>query len=140
MKKLIIFLIIISYPFQSISEELGVISLMYHRVGEGKYPSIYALSVFLLFLPPVKKAIYKLIDQAGHGELLVVSGLFFALGAGYEFFYSVDLKGDLGALILGILISNHTKSKVLAKSLLSFKEFIYELKSNLFIPSLITNL
>ena len=50
--------------------------------------------------------------------------LFFALGAGYEFFYSVDLKGDLGALILGILISNHTKSKALAKSLLSFKELM----------------
>ena len=67
---------------------------------------------------------HKLIDQAGHGELLVVSGLFFALGAGYEFFYSVDLKGDLGALILGILISNHSKSKALAKSLLSFKELM----------------
>ena len=101
-----------------------IFAVIFLAVSEGKYPSIYALSVFLLFLPPVKKAIYKLIDQAGHGELLVVSGLFFALGAGYEFFYSVDLKGDLGALILGILISNHTKSKVLAKSLLSFKELM----------------
>ena len=54
----------------------------------------------------------------------MISGLFFALGAGYEFFYSVDLKGDLGALILGVLISNHTKSKALAKSLLSFKELM----------------
>ena len=101
-----------------------IFAVIFLAVSEGKYPSIYALSVFLLFLPPVKKAIYKLIDQAGHGELLVISGLFFALGAGYEFFYSVDLKGDLGALILGILISNHTKSKALAKSLLSFKELM----------------
>ena len=61
----------------------------------------------------MKKLIYKLIDHAGYGELLVVSGLFFALVAGYEFFYSVDLKGDLGALILGIVISNHPKSKAL---------------------------
>lgn len=101
-----------------------IFAVIFLAVSEGKYPSIYALSVFLLFLPPVKKVIYKLIDQAGHGELLVVSGLFFALGAGYEFFYSVDLKGDLGALILGILISNHIKSKALAKSLLSFKELM----------------
>ncbi len=101
-----------------------IFAVIFLAVGEGKYPSIYALSVFLLFLSPVKKVIYKLIDQAGHGELLVISGLFFALGAGYEFFYSVDLKGDLGALILGILISNHTKSKALAKSLLSFKELM----------------
>ena len=50
--------------------------------------------------------------------------MFFALGAGYEFFYSVDLKGDLGALILGVLISNHPKSKSLAKSLFSFKELM----------------
>jgi hypothetical protein len=53
-----------------------------------------------------------------------VSGLFFALGAGYEFFYSVDLKGDLGALILGVIISNHPKAKALAKSLFSFKELM----------------
>ena len=68
-----------------------IFAVVFLAVSEGKYPSIYGLSVFLLFLPPVKKVIYKLIDQAGHGELLVITGLFFALGAGYEFFYSVDL-------------------------------------------------
>jgi hypothetical protein len=44
--------------------------------------------------------------------------------AGYEFFYLVDLKGDLGALILGIVISNHPKSNALSKSLFSFKELM----------------
>ena len=39
MKKIIILLFIIFYPFQSFSDEPGIISLMYHRVGEGKYPS-----------------------------------------------------------------------------------------------------
>ncbi len=101
-----------------------IFAVVFLAVSEGKYPSIYALLVFLLLLPPVRKLIYKLIDQAGYGELLVVSGLFFALVAGYEFFYSVDLKGDLGALILGIVISNHPKSKALAKSLFSFKELM----------------
>jgi predicted Kef-type K+ transport protein len=101
-----------------------IFAVIFLAVSEGKYPSLWALTVFLLFLPPVRKLIYKLIDYAGHGELLVVSGLFFALGAGYEFFYSVDLKGDLGALILGVLISNHPKSKSLAKALFSFKELM----------------
>ena len=101
-----------------------IFAVIFLAVSEGKYPSIYALLVLLLLLPPVKKLIYKLIDHAGYGELLVVSGLFFALVAGYEFFYSVDLKGDLGALILGIVISNHPKSKALAKSLFSFKELM----------------
>ena len=101
-----------------------IFAVFFLEVSEGKYPSILALSVLLLFFGPVRKSIYKLIYHAGHGELLVLSGLFFALGAGYEFFYSVDLKGDLGALMLGVLISNHPKAKVLAKSLFSFKELM----------------
>ena len=99
-------------------------AVVFLTVSEGKYPSLTAILVLALLIPHVRKTIYKLLDYAGHGELLVVSGLFFALGAGYEFFYSVDLKGDLGALILGIVISNHPKSKALAKSLLSFKELM----------------
>ena len=89
-----------------------IFAVIFLAVSEGKYPSIFAFLVLLLFLPHVRRLIYKLIDQAGYGELLVVTGLFFALVAGYEFFYSVDLKGDLGALILGIVISNHPKSKL----------------------------
>ena len=101
-----------------------IFAVVFLTVSEGKYPSLTAILVLVLLIPHVRKVIYKLLDYAGHGELLVVSGLFFALGAGYEFFYSVDLKGDLGALILGIVISNHPKSKALAKSLLSFKELM----------------
>jgi Kef-type K+ transport system membrane component KefB len=82
------------------------------------------LLVFLLLLPLVRKLIYKLLDSAGHGELLVLSGLFFALGAGYEYFYAVGLKGDLGALILGVVIANHPKASELSKSLFSLKELM----------------
>ncbi len=101
-----------------------IFAVVFLTVSEGKYPSLTAILVLVLLVPHVRRAIYKLLDYAGHGELLVVSGLFFALGAGYEFFYSVDLKGDLGALILGVVIANHPKSKALAKSLLSFKELM----------------
>ena len=101
-----------------------IFAVIYLTVSEGKYPSVWAVLVFIFLVPQVRKLLYKLIDYAGHGELLVVSGLFFALGAGYEFFYSVDLKGDLGALILGVVISNHPKAKALAKSLFSFKELM----------------
>lgn len=101
-----------------------IFAVVFLTVSEGKYPSVYAVLVLILFVPYVRKLIYKLIDYAGHGELLVLSALFFALGAGYEFFYSIDLKGDLGALILGIVISNHPKSKAMAKSLLNFKELM----------------
>ena len=73
----------------------------------------------------MKKLIYKLIDHAGYGELLVVSGLFFALVAGYEFFYSVDLKGDLGALIFGNCNFKSSEVKSASKIFLfSFKELM----------------
>ncbi len=39
-----------------------------------------------------------------------------------ELFKFVGLKADLGALIVGILISNHKKAKELADSLMSFKD------------------
>jgi predicted Kef-type K+ transport protein len=101
-----------------------VFAVVFLAVSEGKYPTVWALSVFLLFLPWVRQFIYKLLDSAGHGELLVLSGLFFALGTGFEFFSAVGLKGDLGALILGVVIANHPKASELAKSLFSFKELM----------------
>jgi predicted Kef-type K+ transport protein len=101
-----------------------VFAVAFLAVSEGKYPTIWALSVFLLLLPVVRKLIFKLLDSAGHGELLVLSGLFFALGLGYEFFTMVGLKGDLGALILGVVIASHPKAGTLAKSLFSFKELM----------------
>jgi len=101
-----------------------VFAVLFLAISEGKYPTIWALSVFLLLVPLVRKVIYKLLDSAGHGELLVLSGLFFALGAGYEYFYAVGLKGDLGALILGVVIANHPKASELSKSLFSLKELM----------------
>jgi predicted Kef-type K+ transport protein len=101
-----------------------VFAVLFLAVSEGKYPTVWAFLVFLLLLPVVRKIMYKLLDSAGHGELLVLSGLFFALGAGYEFFQAVGLKGDLGALILGVAIANHPKASELSKSLFSFKELM----------------
>jgi len=39
MKKILVLFFIILYPLDVFSDETGIISLMYHRVGEGKYPS-----------------------------------------------------------------------------------------------------
>ena len=90
--------------------------------SEGKYPTIWAFS--LLLLPLFRRMIFKLLDAAGHGELLALSGLFFALGTGFEFFSAIGLKGDLGALVLGALLANHPKANELSKSLFSFKELM----------------
>jgi len=85
----------------------------------GEIPSIWALGLFgLLFARPFLDA---LLNRAGHGELLPLTGFFLALG-GYELFYLVGVKGDLGALIFGMLLSSHPKASELTKSLLSFKD------------------
>jgi predicted Kef-type K+ transport protein len=99
-----------------------IFAVLFLAVSEGQYPNAWALS--LVLLPFLRKILFKLLDLAGHGELLVLSGLFFALAVGYEYFYAMDLKGDLGALILGVLLANHPKANELSKSLFSFKELM----------------
>jgi predicted Kef-type K+ transport protein len=99
-----------------------IFAVLFLAVSEGQYPNAWAFS--LLLLPFLRKILFKLLDLAGHGELLVLSGLFFALAVGYEYFYAMDLKGDLGALVLGVLLANHSKANALSKSLFSFKELM----------------
>jgi hypothetical protein len=53
--------------------------------------------------------------------MLPLTGLFLALG-GYELFYLVGVKGDLGALIVGILLASHPKAAEMNKSLMNFKD------------------
>ena len=96
-----------------------IFAVLFMVFATGKTPSIWAFGLLLLpFLKPIWE---KLLKQAGHGEMLPLLGFFLALG-GYELFSAVGIKGDLGALIIGMLIAPHNKSAELAKSLLSFKD------------------
>lgn len=82
-------------------------------------PSLWALS--LLTLPLFRPLLHKLLQHSGHGEILALAGFFLTFTGG-ALFESVGLKSHLGALVFGVLLSNHTKTVELAKSLLSFKE------------------
>jgi len=63
MKKIIIFIFITLFPLQSYSDEPGVISLMYHRVGEGKYPSTnVSVEMFNQHLQMIKESSLKYIE------------------------------------------------------------------------------
>src|SRR5690606_28609324 len=61
-------------------------------------------------------------DRLGHGEMQVLFGFVLALVLGYKLFELVGLKGDLGALIMGILLAPHKTSANLARSLFNIKE------------------
>ncbi|MDH5433903.1 MAG: cation:proton antiporter [Gammaproteobacteria bacterium] len=78
-------------------------------------------SLILVLLWWARPFFEKLLQYAGHNELLPLAGFFFAFG-GYELFQLVGIKGDLGALVFGILLGSSNKSIELSKSLLSFKD------------------
>ena len=85
----------------------------------GKFPS--PLALLLLLVIPLRPLFIHLLKQTGHGELLILYGLVLALG-GAELFELGGVKDDLGALIMGVLISSHPKSVELFKSMVGFKD------------------
>lgn len=96
-----------------------IIAVIFLVAATGEVPSIWALCLLgLVFLRPL---INKVVDKVGHGEMLPLTGFFLALG-GYELFYLFGVKGDLGALILGMLLASHPKASELNKSLMNFKD------------------
>ncbi|MGK0440757.1 MAG: putative Kef-type K+ transport protein [Pseudohongiellaceae bacterium] len=96
-----------------------IIAVLFLTIATGKVPSIWALSLFLLI--PMRPLLNNFMEKGGHGELLPLAGFFFAMG-GSELFTLVNLKGDLGALVMGALIGAYPKSTELYKSLISFKD------------------
>jgi len=94
-------------------------AVIFLAASTGKLPSLWALLLFLLI--PLRPLLHHLLQKTGHGELLILYGLVLALG-GAEIFELVGVKDDLGALILGVLISTHPKSSEMAKSMLGFKD------------------
>ena len=97
-----------------------IFAVLFLTVSVGKIPSIWALGLFAL--PLARPLMFKLLDRAGHGELLVLYGFFLALVVGAGLFESVGMKADLGALIAGMLIAGHPSAKDMAKSLFNMKE------------------
>ncbi|MEM9056385.1 MAG: cation:proton antiporter family protein [Pseudomonadota bacterium] len=96
-----------------------VIAVLFLAIATGKVPSPWA--VLLLGLFAFRLVLHFVLGRAGHGEMLPLTGFMMALG-GYELFSALGVKGDIGALIFGVLLSSHVKSAELAKSLLHFKD------------------
>ena len=94
-------------------------AVIFLAVSTGKVPSSWALMLFLLI--PLRPLLHHLLQKTGHGELMILYGLVLALG-GAELFELGGVKDDLGALIMGVLISTHPKAKEMAKSMLGFKD------------------
>jgi len=98
-----------------------IVAVLFLTFSLGKIPSFWALSLLAL-LPVIRYLLKGILSRCGHGEVLILAGMFIALVVGAAAFDLVGLKADLGALIVGMLIADHPKASELAKSLLGFKE------------------
>jgi predicted Kef-type K+ transport protein len=96
-----------------------IVAVMFLVIATGNIPSMWSILLLLLFFA---KPIWSIIlERVGHGELLILSGFLFAIG-GYELFEAMGIKGDLGALIVGMFIATHIKSTEMSKALMNFKD------------------
>ena len=100
-----------------IVQDLAAVAFL--ALAAGERPDVRAL--LLLILIPLRPLLGLVLQRVGHGELLVLYGFLLALG-GAEAFELAGLKGDLGALVLGVLFAGHDKADELAKTMLGFKD------------------
>jgi len=96
-----------------------IAAVIFLAVSANKLPSVFALSLFLLIL--LRPLLHKALSRLGHGELMVLYGFVLAMG-GAEIFELVGMKGDLGALVVGMLIAPHARAEEMAKTMLGFKD------------------
>ncbi|MHC4947122.1 MAG: cation:proton antiporter domain-containing protein [Planctomycetota bacterium] len=96
-----------------------IAAVVFLAFSAGKVPTAWAL--LLLGLPFARPVLAAIMDRCGHGELLIVFGLLLAL-AGAQAFELVGVKGDLGAIILGVMLARSPKSSELARELMGFKD------------------
>ncbi len=97
-----------------------LVALAVLSLAGGHTPSLLAFLV--LALPLARPIIHRLVDVSGHDELLVVFGLLLALVVGGLGFETVGLSPELGALLLGALLANHSRAQEVAKALWGIKE------------------
>ncbi len=97
-----------------------IFAVVFLTASTGKLPEWYAIALF--GLPLVRPLLFKALDSVGHGEMLVLFGVFIALIFGAGLFELVGMKPDLGALILGMMLAGHKKASELSKSLFNLKE------------------
>lgn len=100
-----------------------IFAVVFIVLASGKTPSIWALGLPVLLFA-IRPLLMLIFNKIGHGELLVLYGFFLALILGAELFEFVGLKADLGALVIGMLVAEHKKSKELADTLLHFKDIL----------------
>ena len=103
-----------------IMQDLVAVAVL--SVGSGTTPSPFAFILFGLFF--TRPLLHRLLDVSGHGELVVLYGLFLAVvigGHGFEYF---GLSSELGALLFGVLLADHKRAIEVSNSIWALKEVL----------------
>ncbi|MEZ5572662.1 MAG: cation:proton antiporter family protein [Halioglobus sp.] len=96
-----------------------LVAVLFLTVSMGKVPSVWALLLPLLFF--CRPLFSYILRASGHDEVLILAGIILTF-AGSTLFELLGMKADLGALVMGMLISGDRKSGELGKSMMSFKD------------------
>ncbi len=97
-------------------------AVVFLALAEGRVPSPWAVA--LLALVPASWLMRGGLARLGHDELLPLYGVVLALVPGYWLFDTLNVKGDLGALIIGMLLASSPRAGELAKSLFTIKDLL----------------
>ncbi|MBM6406120.1 cation:proton antiporter [Phycicoccus sp. CSK15P-2] len=99
-----------------------VAAVLFLATAEARPPSPWA--VLLVLVVPGAVLLRRVLGVVGHGELLALFGVVVALAPGYALFDAAGVKGDLGALVMGMLLAGHATSDELSKSIFALKDLL----------------
>ena len=85
-------------------------------------PSPWAVALLLLL--PGAWLFRRIWSRIGHGEMQALFGIVMALVPGYIAFSAAGLKGDLGALLVGMLLASHANAGELSRVLFVLKDLL----------------
>ena len=92
-------------------------------LSAGGTPSIWAVAAVAGIIA-ARPLLGWVLDNSGHGELLMLLGVTLAVGVGAQTFEAVGLKPGLGALLIGMTLAGHRKASELSKQILGIKDLL----------------
>jgi predicted Kef-type K+ transport protein len=84
-------------------------------------PSLWAIPLIIAIIA-LRPVFDWLLARTGHGELLILFGLVLAIGVGAGGFHLVGIEPELGALVVGVVVSTSPRAGELSDRLLDFKD------------------
>jgi len=99
-----------------------IAAVVFLSLSTDRAPSPWALALVLLI--PGAWLLHRIWDRVGHGELQALFGVVVAVVLGYWLFEAVGISGDVGALVVGVLLAAHPQAGELSRSLMTFKDLM----------------